>query len=923
MKKHINSIAGRLSLRSPQRHSLELLARVMEIAQPQKLKKDDQTDLTAALEVIRSEYPNVEDFEHAFPSLCFALATGVGKTRLMGAFITYLHIAYGIRHFFVLAPNLTIYSKLVTDFSPNTPKYVFQGIAEFAVKPPTIITGDNFEQKPQVLDMFERDDVVINIFNISKFNEKAKGTDEVGKRPLKVRRLSEFLGQSYFDYLAGLDDLVLIMDEAHRYRADTSAKSIDELKPMLGLELTATPQVESGSRSVRFRNVIYNYPLAQAMLDGYVKEPAVATRAGLDPKSMSAEALELLKLEDGIRVHESVKVDLEVYAQQNGMQKVKPFMLVIAEDTEHASELVRTIESESFFEGRYQGRVIQVHSGQKGAERDENVERLLSVERADSPTEVVVHVNMLKEGWDVTNLYTIVPLRAADSRTLVEQSIGRGLRLPYGRRTGVAAVDRLTIVAHDRFREIVDEANKSGYDFNRVVIGDDVPIDQPTVHDSPPVTTTLLGLAEQPAAPLPPPASGISASAQPHAPIFRKAEEKQAAATTLEAIREAVRDPTIVPGPTALQSPEVQKQLVRAVQERTASTQTTLSPEFNPLSDAEVVSVVKRVTEVFVAHTIAVPRILVRAAGDVQTGFNDFSLDLTSLRLPAVSQEILIQHLAGGGEHRIGALEDDSTDERLEDSIVRSLREFDDVNYDEHSDLLYKLAGAVVAHLRSDLKDDDEVRKVLVFHGRQIANLVHAQMQPRAWERATSYEVIVSQGFTEVRNQVFAAPAGEKPRHFEIPVENKKDIRSMLFGGFARCLYSTQKFDTDPERRFAVVLERDKTVMKWFKPGKGVFRIRYTNEKEYEPDFVVETLTEKLICEPKRANEMEDPVVLAKARAAATWCKHASAYEVAHQGKPWRYVLIPDTAIAENMTLDGLVRQYSFAAPKSEGSLVR
>ncbi len=88
------------------------------------------------------------------------------------------------------------------------------------------------------------------------------------------------------------------------------------------------------------------------------------------------------------------------------------------------------------------------------------IERLLKVEQPDEPTEIVIHVNMLKEGWDVTNLYTIVPLRAANARMLIEQTIGRGLRLPYGKRTGVTAVDRLSIVAHDRFQEIVDEANR-------------------------------------------------------------------------------------------------------------------------------------------------------------------------------------------------------------------------------------------------------------------------------------------------------------------------------------------------------------------------------------------------------------------------------------------------------------------------------
>jgi type III restriction enzyme len=103
--------------------------------------------------------------------------------------------------------------------------------------------------------------------------------------------------------------------------------------------------------------------------------------------------------------------------------------------------------------------VIQVDSSKTGAEEDEMIERLLKVESPEEPTEIVIHVNMLKEGWDVTNLYTIVPLRAANARTLIEQSIGRGLRLPYGKRTGVAAVDRLNIVAHDKFQEIIDEAN--------------------------------------------------------------------------------------------------------------------------------------------------------------------------------------------------------------------------------------------------------------------------------------------------------------------------------------------------------------------------------------------------------------------------------------------------------------------------------
>src|SRR5450759_2218917 len=126
--------------------------------------------------------------------------------------------------------------------------------------------------------------------------------------------------------------------------------------------------------------------------------------------------------------------------------------------------------------GRYKGKAITVHSNLRGEERDETVQQLLSVEDRNNPTEIVIHVNMLKEGWDVTNLYTIVPLRAANSRTLVEQSIGRGLRLPYGKRTKNVAVDRLTIVSHDRFQEIIDEANRPDSIIRTgVVIGKDIP----------------------------------------------------------------------------------------------------------------------------------------------------------------------------------------------------------------------------------------------------------------------------------------------------------------------------------------------------------------------------------------------------------------------------------------------------------------
>src|SRR6266705_1326068 len=342
MNRQVNAIAGRLSLRPPQRRSLELLDRLTEIVPPKK-----GADVAAALEAIRSEFPTVTDFEREFPSLCFALATGVGKTRLMGAFISYLHLAHGINNFFVLAPNLTIYNKLIADFTPGTPKYVFKGIAEFATDPPAIITGDNYEgMAGSLFDELLR--CKVNIFNISKINAEVRG----GRSP-RIKRLSEYIGESYFDYLASLPDLVLLMDESHRYRASAGVRAINELKPILGLELTATPFVEASRDAVAFKNVIYDYPLGRAMADAFVKEPAVVTRKNFNPAGMSPEEIERLKLEDGVRLHESVKVELETYARTTDNPIVKPFLLVIARDTTHAKQLVQLIQSDGFFEGRY------------------------------------------------------------------------------------------------------------------------------------------------------------------------------------------------------------------------------------------------------------------------------------------------------------------------------------------------------------------------------------------------------------------------------------------------------------------------------------------------------------------------------------------------------------------------------------------
>lgn len=886
MNRIVNAISGRLSLRAPQKESLEILARIADIIPMQK----DQ-DADEALRTIASEFSNVEAFERDFPSLCFALATGVGKTRLMGAFIAYLLQSRGIRHFFVLAPNLTIYNKLIADFTPGNPKYVFQGLSEFTQTPPEIITGDNYEsgrgvrsyRKSQGELGYFNEAIHINIFNISKINSEVRG----GSAP-RIKRLSEYIGQSYFDYLSELDDLVLLMDESHRYRASAGVRAINELKPILGLELTATPQIEAPGGPIPFKNIIYSYPLSTAMTDGFVKEPAVATRQNFNASNYTSEQLELLKLEDGVRIHEDTKVELEVYARHNDLPITKPFMLVVAQDTTHADALQKVIQNDDFFEGRYKNRVITVHSNQRGDERDETVERLLQVESTEEPTEIVIHVNKLKEGWDVTNLYTIVPLRAAKSDILAQQTIGRGLRLPYSKRTGVAAVDRLTIVAHDKFQAIIDEANSPDSIIRTgVVIGRDIPLDRRVPVIVQPEIVTRITQSESTQNKL----------------LFETPEEREVAVTTLEVIKRFER----LPRSTDLRSEEVQEQIIREVTASCAPVQGQLADIAKPPDVAEIVA---KTVDTFIENSIDIPRIVVVPKGDVTSGFHDFDLDASGVGYQPVAKDILIHHLQSNQRSSLVGGTGLAQEDRPEDYLVGALMNFDDISYDEHSDLLYKLAGQMVQRLRSYLSDEEDVLNVLQYHQRPLTDLIHAQMQAHYWENATGYEANVSKGFVTLRPNSYAALAGEGVRPFRAPVPDQSYIRGLLFGGFNRCLYPKQKFDNDVERRFAVLLEDDSSVRKWFKPASGQFQIEYENGHLYEPDFVVETDTAKYICETKRASDMEDVDVRAKARAAATWCEHATQHELEHGGKPWTYVLIPHDTVSAVATLRDLVGNY-------------
>jgi type III restriction enzyme len=359
-----------------------------------------------------------------------------------------------------------------------------------------------------------------------------------------------------------------------------------------------------------------------------------------------------------------------------------------------------------------------------------------------------------------------------------------------------------------------------------------------------------------------------------------------------------------------LQRPEVQAQVIREVANQYRPAQLALAGVAEP---PDIAAVVAKTSDLVIQQTIDIPRILVVPRGQVRSGFTPFTLALDALRYPPVSDELWIQHLRTSQLEIVSLGRGGVEEARLEDYVVSGLMDFDDVSYDDHADLLYDLAGQVVGHFRGYLSEDD-ARKVLRCYQKPIAQFVHAQMDKHFWEEAAGYEVVISKGFTELKASAYTASASEPVMDFRQSPADKSNMSKYLFGGFTRCLYPVQKFQSDPERRLAVILERE--AQKWFRPAKGQFQIYYkwgAEHLEYQPDFVAETTAAIYMLEPKARNALNDADVRAKRDAAVQWCRMASQHAASYGGKPWQYVPIPHDVIAENMTLAMLVRQFGIS----------
>jgi type III restriction enzyme len=357
---------------------------------------------------------------------------------------------------------------------------------------------------------------------------------------------------------------------------------------------------------------------------------------------------------------------------------------------------------------------------------------------------------------------------------------------------------------------------------------------------------------------------------------FDNPQSEKVAQLAYEAIRKLSRSPGVVPDISYISRPEVQAQIVREVQSQYRPQQMELEGVAPPPPDFGQITA--QVATLYVDRTINIPRISVMPKGEVKAGFKPFTLDLTRMNPPAPEETLWVQYLNRNEGHSIGMSHGNFLEKRPEDYVVSGLIDFPDVSYEDNADLLYDLAGQVVRHFQSYLSEED-TKRVLQIEQREIARAVHAQMLD----------------------------------DFRSPPADKSKMTQYLFGGFSKCLTNVARFDSDSERKLAVILEREAD--KWFRPAKGQFQMFYrkgSDHLEYRPDFVAETGDEILMLEPKMATQMGDVDVLAKRDVAVQWCKWASEHAVQSGGKPWRYALIPHDQIGDNMGLDFIMQRFGY-----------
>lgn len=387
------------------------------------------------------------DFDPLEP-MVMHMATGAGKTYLMAALIEYLS-RFGVKNVMVVVPPSTVLeNKTVQNFTQGSRRYV----DGFSSAPQVVSPGNYGAWRAGQSELFRNaaDGPMVYVFNVSQLIEPKTanaGADTKDGMRRKIRDHQEESG-SLYDYLVNLDDLVVIADESHLFGTSAKAfnKALKDLRPAATIGLTASASDTD--------HVIFHYPLYSAIEDGYVKSPMLVYRENGYPKDSAGER----QLLDAVSLLRNKEAAYEAYGKANfpgetgEAKRTKPLLFVVCESVAHAGKVTKILQGPGYF-GDPEA-VLQFDNKHNDAV---TLRRLDELDSPASTVRAIVSVDRLKEGWDTKRVAVMCALRAMSSDILTQQTMGRGLRLPFGTRTGVAELDQLDILSHKSFKSLLKD----------------------------------------------------------------------------------------------------------------------------------------------------------------------------------------------------------------------------------------------------------------------------------------------------------------------------------------------------------------------------------------------------------------------------------------------------------------------------------
>lgn len=436
-------------------------------------------------------------FDEEWLRLVIKMATGSGKTKVISLIITwcYFHKKYeeGSKlstNFLVITPNIIVLDRLRTDFDGL--KIFFND----PLLPDNGFEGQNWQDDFQVT-LHIQDDVSIvrksgNIF-LTNIHRVYSGTDIepsyedndlldyfLGKRPTgKTNDSKVDLGV----IVREIDELIVINDEAHHIHDNRLAwfKSIEDIHNRLKqkdhflsmqIDVTATPKHNNGAIFVQ---TVCDYPLVEAIVQNIVKHPILPDAASRSKLAERQSARYTEKYTDYIYL--GVEEWRKAYAEHEKLGK-KAILFIMTDDTQNCDDVAEYLEN-NFPE--FKGATLVIHTKNNGeiseAESKKDKEELEKLRKAsnqidslESPYKAIVSVLMLKEGWDVRNVTTIVGLRAyaAQSNILPEQTLGRGLRRMY---PGTETTEYVSVIGTNAFMDFVESIQSEGVELERKPMG--------------------------------------------------------------------------------------------------------------------------------------------------------------------------------------------------------------------------------------------------------------------------------------------------------------------------------------------------------------------------------------------------------------------------------------------------------------------